>query len=320
MTTRRTVATLQPKLDRMLARCIRDVKSLGYRPVGRIKPKVRITKNTRGIGQCRETTGAYYRRSGDKPGVRRLRAGAKPVFEISCSVNAGNSDEEFLDVLYHEVIHTLPGCFSHGKEFQEAAKRVNEAFGCNVTTTKDAFAAKEDTGLTRKEERSMVDELIGSSFKGDDGHRMTLVATNPRARKHYCHLRDEETGRTYACPPSYVLERVLAEDAAEGDSGDEGDGAAAEPGDWKARMEERKKNGATGGAKADATPYAFLTGAAARKIVSAMVGKVFLDRGDRLRLDGINSRAPKNCCQLRSMSTGKQYVAPPEYVLRLSQE
>ena len=316
MTTRRTMATLQPKLNRMLAQCIRDVKSLGYRPVGRIKPQVRITRNTRGIGQCRETTGAYYRRRGDKPGVRRLRDGAKPVFEISCSVNAGNSDKEFLDVLYHEVIHTLPGCFSHGKEFQEAAKRVNEAFGCNVTTTKDVFAAKEDTGLTRKEERSMVDELLGSSFKGDDGHRMTLVATNPRARKHYCHLRDEETGRTYACPPSYVLERVLAEDAKEDASGGN---ITTESDSRNAQTTKTSKNGLHQ-ADPGATPYAFLTGTAARKIVSAMVGKVFLDRGDRLRLDGINPRAPKNCCQLRSLRTGKQYVAPPEYVLKLTQE
>lgn len=301
MATRRTTATLQPKLDRMLAKCIRDVRSLGYRPVGRIKPHVRITKNTRGIGQCRELTGAYYRLRGDKRGTRRLREGAKPVFEISCSVNAGSSDQEFLDTLYHEVIHTLPGCFSHGKEFKAVATRVNEAFGCSVTVTKQD---EEPEGA-----RATIDSLIGESFTDERGRRMTLVGTNPRARKNYCRLREDATGREYVCAPAYVLGQVaLSDDAdAETNAGDR------QSGDEPSQQGRLRRNG-------DGSPYGFLTGDAARKVVAAMVGKVFVDGKTRLRLEGINSRAPKNCCRLLNLGNGKRYVAPPEYVLRLEQE
>lgn len=207
MATRRTQRTLQAKLDGMLARCIADVRSLGYEPTGDILPHVRITRNERSIGTCREMTGALVR---VRRGVYSVRPGHRPVFQISCSSNAGESDQEFLDTLYHEVIHTLPGCFSHGKAFKEAARRVNAAFGANVETRKttgedgDGRMLVGTIRLTHDEARQMAAKLVGQTFL-ISGRRLTLTGMNPRAPKNPCQLEEVGTGRMFSAPPEAVI-------------------------------------------------------------------------------------------------------------------
>lgn len=207
MATRRTEKTLQRKLNKMLAQCIADVRSLGYEPSGDILPHVRLTTNTRSLGSCQEMTGALRR---VRRGVYDVVPGRRPVFRISCSVNAGTSDEEFKDVLYHEVIHTLRGCFSHGKAFKDAAERVNKAFGANVETTKDAGTDSSGRMLvgtmrvTHDEAREKAADLVGNVFL-IKGRRYQLTGMNPRAPKNSCRLTDLATGRGASAPPEYIL-------------------------------------------------------------------------------------------------------------------
>lgn len=138
--------------DEALMRCLRDVEALGLSPVGDIEPHVRLTDNRTRLGTCRETTGAYIR--GNRRGERILTPGSHPRFLISCTRNVGDV-AELLDVMYHEVIHTLPGCFSHGREFKAAAAKVNAAYGCNVTVTRRGTPGDGGrTGRRREEARA----------------------------------------------------------------------------------------------------------------------------------------------------------------------
>lgn len=207
MATRRTGKTLQAKLDRMLAKAIADIRSLGYEPSGDILPHVRMTTNSRSLGSCQEMTQSLRR---VKRGVYEVIPGRRPVFRISCSVNAGSSDAEFMDVLYHEVIHTLPGCFSHGAAFKAAAERVNVAFGANVETRKSVGTDSDGKQLvgtmrvTHDEAKAQAAKLVGHTFV-IKGRRYRLTGMNPRAPKNSCKLVDLATGRGASAPPEYIL-------------------------------------------------------------------------------------------------------------------
>lgn len=207
MATRRTGKTLQRKLNGMLAQCIADVRSIGYEPSGRILPHVRVTTNSRSLGMCQEMTSSLYR---VKRGVYDVIPGRSPIFQISCSVNAGSSDAEFKDVLYHEVIHTLPGCFSHGKPFKAVAEHVNREFGANVETRKSA--GKDSSGrvvvgsmrVTHDEAKQKAEDLVGNVFI-IKGRRYQMTGMNPRAPKNSCKLVDLGTGRGASTSPEYLL-------------------------------------------------------------------------------------------------------------------
>ena len=44
------------------------------------------------------------------------------------------SKEEFEEVIMHECIHTVKGCFNHGKTFHHIASLVNYKYGYNIKT------------------------------------------------------------------------------------------------------------------------------------------------------------------------------------------
>lgn len=38
------------------------------------------------------------------------------------------------DTIIHELIHTCDGCFNHGREFQNIARQINDAYGYSIGT------------------------------------------------------------------------------------------------------------------------------------------------------------------------------------------
>lgn len=181
----------QERFDAMLEKAIRDIRALGYESIGTIEPHVRITGNVSRIGSCKELTGAYLRSSGHP----RLRANASPAFRISCSVNAGSDDAEIMDTMYHEVIHTLPGCFSHGDGFQSAAAKVNRAYHARVSTTKVHEVSARSAEM---------DAYIGRRFKvAERMYRLDDVLHN--RPKWSCAVTEEGTGKQYLMRPDTVL-------------------------------------------------------------------------------------------------------------------
>lgn len=171
--------TDQEKFDGLLAECDSCLRRIGILPCAYL-PSVRLTHNRSRIGSC-----------------KKLAGGRKSLFQISCSVDACKTDAQVRDVLFHELIYTLPGCFDHGNRFREAAAKVNAAYGTDVRATRREAARR-----APEVPRSEVEPFVGSELLVR-GRRYRFVGMNDRP-KRCCNLTDER-GRIYVCAPAYVL-------------------------------------------------------------------------------------------------------------------
>ena len=174
----------QERFDALLADCDLCLRHIGISPREYL-PSVRLTHNHSRIGSC-----------------KKLRGGRKPLFQISCSVDACKTDAQVRDVLFHELIHTLPGCFDHGRRFREVAARVNAAYGTDVRA-----ARREPVRKVSEVPRSQMEPLVGTELLVR-GKRYRFVGMNERP-KRFCNLADER-GRLYVCAPAYVLAHMKA--------------------------------------------------------------------------------------------------------------
>ena len=168
----------QERFDALLADCDLCLRRIGLSPREYL-PSVRLTHNRSRIGSC-----------------KKLRGGRKPLFQISCSVDACKTDAQVRDVLFHELIHTLPGCFDHGRRFREVAAMVNAAYGTDVRATR-----REPVRKVSEVPRSQVEPLVGTELLVR-GKRYRFVGMNERP-KRCCNLADER-GRLYVCAPAYA--------------------------------------------------------------------------------------------------------------------
>ena len=172
-------AKMQERFDALLAECDSCLRRIGILPCAYL-PSVRLTHNRSRIGSC-----------------KKLAGGRKSLFQISCSVDACVTDAQVRDVLFHELIYTLPGCFDHGNRFREAAAKVNAAYGTDVRATRREAARR-----APEVPRSEVEPFVGSELLVR-GRRYRFVGMNDRP-KRCCNLTDER-GRIYVCAPAYVL-------------------------------------------------------------------------------------------------------------------
>lgn len=83
------------------------------------------------IGQITEfRTNHRYKRSWGKC----YRNNHEGTFRIGISTRLLNANPESVkDTVYHEVIHTIPGCFNHGSCFKIVAKECNDKFGRHIS-------------------------------------------------------------------------------------------------------------------------------------------------------------------------------------------
>lgn len=88
--------------------------------------RLRITNNKRRLGSCKLS--------------KTIRDGVivDEKFEISISQILFHSYQQTESVIYHEVVHMLPGCFNHGAQFKKAADALNRGIGVSVETTYNA--------------------------------------------------------------------------------------------------------------------------------------------------------------------------------------
>ena len=57
-------------------------------------------------------------------------------FTITVSDRLFRANKESVrDIIHHEVLHTIPGCFNHGNMFKNAAGHCNKKFGTHITVT-----------------------------------------------------------------------------------------------------------------------------------------------------------------------------------------
>jgi len=103
-------------LRQMAEDCRAQLLALGLKP----GPVATVTINRRAktlFGRCRkDAAGGFH-------------------IEIMAYLNSRRPLEEIRQTMMHELLHTLPGCGNHGAGFQEAARRVNGAYGFHISTT-----------------------------------------------------------------------------------------------------------------------------------------------------------------------------------------
>lgn len=106
-------------LNRLYVECVNEMLSIGMDISDRI---IRVSVNkrlSRALGRCIVSGRAY-------------------AIEVQPCMLADDVDERTTkNTIMHELIHTCPGAFNHGPEFQRRARRVNSLLGYSVSTTTD---------------------------------------------------------------------------------------------------------------------------------------------------------------------------------------
>lgn len=70
---------------------------------------------------------------------RCIRSGGSFRIELAGKTAADNVNIDFIkNVIMHELVHTIPGCWNHGPLFQSYARRINAKLGYHVSTTETA--------------------------------------------------------------------------------------------------------------------------------------------------------------------------------------
>lgn len=99
------------ELKSCLFEAIKNVKSLGY-PVGLITDITIHPRYKRAWGKC-------YRKGN--------------AFRIGLGTNLlRTTDLAIRDTIYHEVLHTVPGCFNHGTKWKMVAEQCDAKFGTRI--------------------------------------------------------------------------------------------------------------------------------------------------------------------------------------------
>ena len=134
------------ELNQILKNTISQVRSLGL-PVGNIKSGIKITRTTKEFGRCELE---------------------QNMFTICISKYYKDNDlAEVKEVIAHEVLHTVNGCFNHGVQWKAAAAMMNKAFGYNIQRTGKLVMAN----LTEEEEAKFYKYVIKCSECGNLTYR-----------------------------------------------------------------------------------------------------------------------------------------------------
>lgn len=79
-------------------------------------------------------------------GITRRIKGRPGCFKIEINkdlLEDRNPNAPLVETIIHELLHTIPGCFNHGKKWQEIASIINQHTGLHISRT----SIIEDKGL-----------------------------------------------------------------------------------------------------------------------------------------------------------------------------
>ena len=101
----------------ILCNCLAELDSIGVTCYSRYITGITVNNRlSRALGRCVVRNGIFR-------------------IELARKVTADNVDIDFVrNIIMHEVIHTMPGCFNHGSTFQRYASIVNRKLGYHVST------------------------------------------------------------------------------------------------------------------------------------------------------------------------------------------
>ena len=114
-------------LQRYAKECIKDMEAIGIK-VPEIEKFVVNSRAKSRFGQCGYNT---------KTKKYRIEI-CSDLLDEECNVMA------LRETIFHELIHTLPNCMNHGKEFKKYAEKINKAYLTNITrcsTSEEKYGA-----------------------------------------------------------------------------------------------------------------------------------------------------------------------------------
>lgn len=117
------------KIDLVLKEVIRKAREINIPVPDIISDKVIVNKRPKKrFGCCRKKDGMFFIEISE--------------FILKCS------DKKIEEVIAHEVLHTCPGCYEHGKKWKEFADSMNRRYGYNIkrTSTFEEMGIEEDRG------------------------------------------------------------------------------------------------------------------------------------------------------------------------------
>lgn len=164
-------------LRKLLDEVVAEANAIGIH-TGKI---VEVSVNTRAQkrwGQCKFNRGCYS-------------------INISHRLLEDNvPDKSAKQVIAHEVMHTVPGCFNHGDLWQQYAGKMNKAYGYNISRTDSAeeLGVKVTSTNSKYKYKVICDKCKHSYYYTRKSKVVQLVAANsttctcPSCRGHKFHV------------------------------------------------------------------------------------------------------------------------------------
>lgn len=127
------------KLNELYKQCIEELKSIGIDIfnipyVGNIDISV-SKRNNKTYGCCKQEEPNKATKTTEKVGRKRvIRYGIFNKHHIEISPWVLDLDDEIIkNTIIHEIIHCIPYCNNHGKEFKKYAKFINQKLKYNIS-------------------------------------------------------------------------------------------------------------------------------------------------------------------------------------------
>lgn len=109
----------QEELDALFADCMAQLRAIGVPISESINPSIILSRTRASFGDCR----IVFRDSSE--------SGYDYVIRLS-KYTLANSERSLRNTIYHELIHTVPGCLNHRKEWKKWAAYVSEQLGYHI--------------------------------------------------------------------------------------------------------------------------------------------------------------------------------------------
>lgn len=178
---------MEQKLIKLYHECIQELNSIGIDIenediIGKIDIKI-SKRSTKCYGCCKQEDPDKKYKIVQKRGYHRIVKYEKfksHHIEISSWVMNLN-DDIIKNTILHELIHCIPFCNNHGKEFKKYANYINQKLGYNITVKGDKKADYQASKLNYEEDINYKYKIVCQ----DCGQIIYRKRFNPNLVKKY---------------------------------------------------------------------------------------------------------------------------------------
>ena len=154
------------ELNILVINLIKQLKGIGI-PISNNISEIKINNRAKArFGACK---------------VKKSILGKSFMIEISSEILECDT-KMISEVIIHELLHTCPGCFNHGKKWKLHASKVESLLGYRIKTTQKY----EDFGLDRPEQKEEVKYVVKCTGCGAEFHRKRLCKLVKNPEKYRC--------------------------------------------------------------------------------------------------------------------------------------